>query len=416
MRSFSTGQVVALGLRYAFARRGNGAISFISISALLGMAIGVMMLIVVLSVMNGFERELRQRLLGAVSHAVLFPQQHLDSGLLREYLLAKPGVVGVAPLLQLQVLMEHSGRTAGALVSGIDPQLEPEVSILSAHLLKGELQDLRASGYGVLLGDRLARSLNVQVGDEVLFFTPTPRNSAIGILPRVRAFTVLGLFAYGAEIDSSYAYIHIADAERLMGRGLPVNLRVRLDDLFHAREQAHNLAAAASKELQTPILATDWTRTYGSLFRAVGLEKLVVGLLLSSIIAIAAFNVFTSLAMTASEKRSDIAILRTIGASRIQVLGVFTAQGLALGVGGVVLGTLLGVPLALNIDSLFVVVENWLGIQILDVYFIDYFPSHLRIDDVVVVVTAAIILSVCAALYPAWRAANQDPVETLGHE
>ncbi len=403
-----------LGLRYALAR--GGATSFISLSALLGMAIGVMVLITVLSVMNGFERELRGRILGAVAHAVAQVPAGVPSGAFDEALRAAPGVAGSAPLLQMQGLLSAAGRTRAVLVSGIDPQREPEVSILPGFIRSGSLADLTPGRYGILLGEIVAARLGVEPGDSLVLLTPRMRQSVAGALPRVRRFTVVGEFAYGAELDANYAYIHLADALALSGAAAVPGIRLRLDDVLEAHRTADRLEQDMQARFGAPVYVRDWGATYGSLFRAVGLEKLMVGLLLFSIVLVAVFNVFAALAMTVVEKRGHIAMLRTAGVSRVQIIGVFVTQGLALGLFGLALGAFLGVLLGSHIDAVMALLQRWLGVRFLEVYFIDYFPTDLRWGDVGAVCGVAALLSLLATLYPSWRAAGQDPAEVLSYE
>ena len=329
---------------------------------------------------------------------------------------AHEGVAGVAPLVQLQAMAATDFGVSGVLASGIDPEFEPTVSILPQHLLSGGLDRLRSGGYGILLGDRLAARLGVNLGDDVTLITPSIRSTLAGFYPRLRVFEVVGMFSYGAELDELYAYIHWRDAARLIKRQYPFSLRVQLEDLFEAPMVIAELAGELNPEPGMALPSQDWTHTHGTLFRAVRTEKLVIGLLLSTLVIVAAFNLLASMIMTVSDRRADIAVLRTIGARRSEILWMFITQGVVLGLVGIVLGVSLGVPLGIWIDSFINQLEQLLGVRLMEAYFIDYFPSQLLWSDVLVVAVLAFILSVLATIYPALRAAREDPAEILSHE
>lgn len=405
-----------IGLRYLSAKRRNHFISFISASSLIGMTLGVAVLILVLSVMNGFGNELRERVLGMVPHGVIYERGGIqDWQVLATRVEQMPGVVAAAPLTRLQGMFAHSGRVQGALITGIEPAAESRVSILPEHLKQGNLESLEAGSYNVFLGEILARSLNAKVGDKVTLMLPEATLSPAGVLPRVKRLTVSGIFAVGAELDANLAVIHLADAAKL--ERLPAqaqSLRIKFDDLFDAPRLIWRLVA----ELDGEFSGSDWTRTHGNLFQAIRMEKTMIGLLLLIIVAVASFNIVSTLVMAVTDKQADIAILRTFGATPATIMKIFMVQGIAIGMLGVVLGTVLGIMAALSISDLVAWIEQLLHIQILssDVYFISYLPSALMWQDVVTVVLSALALSFLATLYPSWRAAKVQPAEALRYE
>ena len=408
---------VKIGLRYARAKRANHFISFISFSSIAGIALGVAVLITVLSVMNGFDRELRQRILGMVPHATVWGDPTLDDWQKTADLVAEmPGVKAVAPHIQAQVMFQSSRGVHGALLNGINPDLEATVSILPDHMTSGALSDLKSGEFGIVLGEQLARMLGVRLGDKVTALMPKANVSIAGITPTLKRFTLVGTFKVGAELDSSLAYIHIQDAARLK-RYQPEDveaLRVAFDNLFDAPSLIWDIARAIPGQNKV----SDWTRTHGNLFQAIKMEKTMIGLLLLLIVAVAAFNIVSTLVMVVTDKRTDIAILRTMGLTSGQVMWVFVVQGIFIGLLGTLIGLLLGVTAALNVSDAIAWLEGLLGVQFLsgDVYFINYLPSQLEWQDVRLIVTAAFCMTVLATLYPAWRASKVDPAEALRYE
>jgi len=405
-----------IGLRYLAAKRRNHFISFISASSMVGMTLGVAVLILVLSVMNGFDRELRERILGMVPHAVLFERGGIqDWQSLAKEVEQIPGVAGAAPLTRLQGMLGFGGRVHGAMVTGIEPEAESRVSILPNHIKEGQLSDLQPGSYKVFLGELLARQLNVKLGDKVTLLLPEATLSPAGVLPRIKRLEVAGVFAVGAELDSSLAIIHLADAAKL--ERLPAeaqSLRIKFDNLFSAPQGVWSIV----NQLDGDYSASDWTRTHGNLFQAIKMEKTMIGLLLLIIVAVAAFNIISTLVMAVTDKQADIAILRTMGARPGTIMRIFMVQGLAIGVIGVALGTLLGVLAALGISDLVAGLERLFGMQVLssDVYFISYLPSQLIWSDVILISSASLLLSFLATLYPSWRAAKVQPAEALRYE
>lgn len=407
-----------VGWRYTRSQRGNLFISFISLVSMLGLMLGVAALIVVLSVMNGFDRELKQRILGMVPHAVV---NGYDSPLdewqpLREQLLSAADVEGVAPYTQAQGMLSASGRVQPVLVNGIDTELEASVSIAAQQMVRGELGDLVEGGYNIVLGELLARFLGVQLGDKVNLVLPEASVSVAGVVPRMKRFTVVGIFSVGAELDANLAYVHLADAARLkrMPEGSAEGLRIKFADLFEAPVRVRELA----RDLPVAVYTSDWTRTHGNLFQAIQLEKRMIGLLLFLIVFVAAFNIVSTLVMVVTDKRADIAILRTLGATPGTVLRIFMIQGSLIGFLGTLLGSILGVILALTVSDLVAWVEQQFGIQFLssDVYFISYLPSELQMPDLLTVVGVTLAISFTATIYPAWRASRTQPAEALRYE
>jgi lipoprotein-releasing system permease protein len=415
--SLSPGSLpLGIGLRYLSAKRRNHFISFISASSMVGMTLGVAVLILVLSVMNGFDRELRERILGMVPHGVLYQAGGIQDW---QELAARvdqfPGVEASAPLTRLQGMMGANGRVRGVIVTGVAPEAEARVSILPEHMTEGSITDLLPGEYGVLLGDLLARSLDVVVGDKLTLMLPEATLSPAGVIPRVRRLTVVGIFSVGAELDSNLAVIHLQDAAKL-GRlnGAAESLRIKFTNLFDAPTLIWQLV----NKLDGLYSGSDWTRTQGNLFSAIRMEKTMIGLLLLMIVAVAAFNIISTLVMVVTDKQADIAILRTMGAKPRTIMAIFMVQGLSIGIVGVVLGTVLGVIAALTISDLVAWAEKLFGFQILssDVYFISYLPSQLLLSDVAVIMSASLLLSFLATLYPSWRASRVQPAEALRYE
>ncbi|WP_221798692.1 lipoprotein-releasing ABC transporter permease subunit [Oceanobacter mangrovi] len=415
--SLSAGSLpLGIGLRYLAAKRRNHFISFISASSMVGMTLGVAVLILVLSVMNGFDRELRQRILGMVPHGVVYKAGGIqDWQALAQEIKEFPGVAGVAPLTRLQGMMAVNGRVKGVLVTGVDPAAEPDVSILPEHIKTGSLADLTPGSYNVLLGELLARNLGVVEGDKLTFMLPEATLSPAGVIPRVRRLTVAGVFSVGAELDANLAVINLQDAGKL-GRinGEAESVRVKFDDLF----QAPKLIWKLINNLDGFYSGSDWTRTHGNLFAAIHMEKTMIGLLLLMIVAVAAFNIISTLVMVVTDKQADIAILRTMGAKPSTIMAIFMVQGLSIGLVGVVLGTTLGVLGAWSISDIVAWAESVFGFHILnpDVYFISYLPSQLLWSDVAMITGSSLVLSFLATLYPSYRASRVQPAEALRYE
>ncbi|MBZ5486698.1 lipoprotein-releasing ABC transporter permease subunit [Halomonas aquamarina] len=405
-----------VGLRYVRAKRRNHFISFISLTSMLGLMLGVAVLILVLSVMNGFDHELRTRILGMVPHTKI----ELSEGLveweaLAERLIQRERVIGAAPYVEQQGMFSAAGRNQGAMVNGINPDWEDQVSIIGKHMRQGSLDDLVPGEWNVVLGSMLARQLGVGVGDYVTLLVPEASITPAGVFPRLKRFTVSGIFSVGADLDANLAYANIEDMQTLARLGNAVGgLRLELDDLFIAGSETQDIV----NELGPGYRGTDWTASHGNLFQAIQMEKRMIALLLTVIIAVAAFNIVSTLVMVVTDKRADIAILRTIGATPRSIMGIFIVQGLAIGLIGIAVGVAVGILLALTVSDLISWFEATFGIQFLDagVYFISDLPSQLQWDDVRDIVLAAFGLTFLSTLYPAWRAARVQPADVLRYE
>lgn len=405
-----------IGLRYVRAKRRNHFISFISLTSMLGLMLGVAVLILVLSVMNGFDHELRTRILGMVPHTKVESRAGMvEWEALAERLMERERVIGAAPYVEQQGMFSVGGRNEGAMVNGIHPDWEERVSIVGRHMQQGSLADLQPGEWNVVLGSILARRLGVEVGDRVTLLVPEASITPAGVFPRLKRFTVSGIFSVGADLDAALAYANIEDMQALARLGDAVGgLRLELDDIFAASAETR----AIVNELGAGYRGIDWTFSHGNLFQAIQMEKRMIALLLTVIIAVAAFNIVSTLVMVVTDKHADIAILRTIGATPRSIMGIFIVQGLAIGVIGILVGVGLGVLLALTISEIIAGVESLFGIKFLDsgVYFISNLPSRLDWLDVRNIVAAALGLTFLSTLYPAWRAAKVQPAEVLRYE
>lgn len=406
-----------IGLRYTAAKRRNHFISFISLTSMIGLMLGVAVLIIVLSVMNGFDRELKQRILGMVPHATIQGANGPLDDWERIDQLAQnhPRVEAAAPYIQGQGMVTGGGNVRGVLLNGILPEEEATVSIIENHFLEGSLSELKAGEFGIIIGRTMANSLNLGVGDRLTVVLPEASVTPAGVLPRLKRFTIKGIFSVGAELDGNYALIHMDDASRLMRTGgRAEGIRLLVDDLFAAPSVAHEVA----RTLDGRYYVSDWTRTHGNLFQAIRMEKTMIGLLLMFIVAVAAFNIVSTLVMVVTDKTADIAILRTMGATPGRIMRIFIVQGAVIGIFGTLVGTALGILGAFYISDVISWVETILGHQFLsaDVYFISYLPSQLQWNDVFVISGAGLVLSLLATIYPAWRASRVEPVEALRYE
>lgn len=405
-----------IGLRYTAAKRRNHFISFISLTSMIGLMLGVAVLIIVLSVMNGFDRELQQRILGMVPHAIIEGAEPLpDWQLIDQQVEKHPRVLAAAPFIQGQGMVTGGGNVRGVMLNGILPDQEKTVSIIENHMVEGSLDDLVAGEFGIIIGKLMANGLRLQIGDKVTVVLPEASVTPAGVLPRLKRFTVKGIFSVGAELDGNYTLIHMADAAKLMRTdGKAQGIRLLVDDLFAAPKVAQEAAAM----LNGRYYVSDWTRTQGNLFQAIRMEKTMIGLLLMFIVAVAAFNIVSTLVMVVTDKTADIAILRTMGATPGRIMRIFIIQGAVIGVVGTLTGTSLGVLGALNISTFISWLEGVLGHKFLsaDVYFISYLPSQLQWQDVLIISSAGLAMSLLATLYPAWRASRIDPAEALRYE
>jgi lipoprotein-releasing system permease protein len=407
-----------IGLRYTRAKRRNHFISFISGISMVGIALGVAALIVVLSVMNGFQKELRARILGVASHVQISgPNNQLaDWPALVKAAEARPGVVAAAPYVNAQGMLSNDGNVRGAIVRGIDPRLEDGVADIGRHMVAGSLERLVPGEFGIVLGSELARALRAYPGDRVTLIAPQGLVTPAGVVPRLKQFRVLGIFEVGMfEYDSGLALINLEDAQRLYQMDDRVSgVRLKLEDLFKSREVARDLV----QSLGRGFYVSDWTESHANFFRAVQIEKNVMFIILLLIVAVAAFNIVSTLVMAVTDKQADIAILRTLGASPGSIMKIFMVQGALIGVIGTLIGVVGGVLLAFNIDVVVPFLERMLNLKFLSpqVYYITDLPSDPQRRDIVVIAVVSLLLSLLATLYPSWRASRVRPVEALRYE
>jgi lipoprotein-releasing system permease protein len=407
-----------IGLRYTRAKRRNHFISFISMISMLGIALGVAALIVVLSVMNGFQTELRGRILAVVSHVQISGAsgEMSDWQRVAEQSATQPGVVAAAPYVQEQAMLSFGQSVRGTIVRGILPDYEDKVVDFRSHMKDGKLDSLAPDTFNIVLGSELARSLGVFVGDKVTVIAPQGVVTPAGVVPRLKTFTVSGVFEVGMfEYDSGLALIHMQDAQRLYRMEDRVSgVRLKLDDLFKAPTIVRQLA----NRLDTAAYISDWTRSHANFFRAVAIEKNMMFIILSLIVAVAAFNIVSTLVMAVTDKQADIAILRTLGASPGSIMSVFMVQGALIGFIGLALGVAGGVALALNVDVVVPFIERLLGTELMskEVYYISSLPSELQWNDVLTITGVSFVLSLVATIYPSWRASRVNPAEALRYE
>ncbi len=403
---------VNIGLRYGFSHR--SFIAQVSSLAIFGLALSTAVLIVVLSVVNGFERELQTRLFGIMPHVTLRArtQQAEDPAALAT-LAALPGVSGVASYLQGPVLLANIKDVHGALLTGIDPQSYIAVSRLADYVEEGSLERLATTPFGLLLGKGLARKLGVNAGDQVTVVLPEGSVSPLGVHPRQRRFEVVGLINTSSEIDNSAAYTYLASAQKMFRAADNVHgYQLRLSDLFAAEQ----VGRAANVALGTGYFASSWMRTHGSLYRAIGLQKLTMFVLLSFLVGVAAFNLVSTLVMVVNERRADIAVLRTLGTSTSVVMIAFITLGLVIGLLGILLGVLAGVGLGALLEHGFAWLSSRFQLNLLSQYFVNYLPVDTRASDIVIVSVTALVLCLFSAIYPAWRAARLLPTRILKYE
>lgn len=414
---------LTLGWRYTRAGRAtrkNGFISFISGVSMLGIALGVAALIIVLSVMNGFQKEVRDRMLGVLAHIEVFAPGGAalpDLDLTLNEVKAHPQVLGAAPFIAAQALLARGEDIKGALVRGVDPALEGDVTDIFAPRagVPSVLQRLQPGAFGVVLGLDLARNLGVREGDTVTLIAPSGQVTPAGVVPRLKQMVVVGTFDSGHyEYDAGLVLLHQDDAARIFRLEGPTGIRLKIANLHQAREVAQQLAGTLSGDL----LLRDWTRTNRTWFAAVQLEKRMMFIILTLIVAVAAFNLVSTLVMTVTDKRADIAILRTLGASPRSIMGVFVVQGAMVGIVGTISGLALGLGVAFNIDVIVPALENLLGASFLprDVYLISRMPSDPQSTDIVPIALISLVLAFVATLYPSWRASRVNPAEALRYE
>jgi lipoprotein-releasing system permease protein len=414
---------VFVGLRYTRAKRKNHFISFISFTSMIGIALGVWALIVVLSVMNGFQDELRNRILGVASHIEItgFNNQlndwqqviHLTSQIQNQ---DQSKIIASAPYVMAQGMLSFGQSVQGSLIRGVLPDEESKVSDLAQHMKAGQLSNLKAGEFNIVLGSDLAMSLGVGIGDKVVLMAPQGQFTPTGVVPRIKQFNVVGIFQIGMyEYDAGLALIHMADAQKLYRMGVNVSgVRLKLNDLFDAPEEARLI----DQQLHNDYYVTDWSQQHANFFKAIQLEKRVMFIILALIVAVAAFNIVSTLVMAVTDKRADIAIMRTFGASPSSILKIFMIQGALIGVIGTLAGAVLGVITALNIETIVPFIEHTFHVQFLakDVYYISDLPSKLVWSDVWSILILSFVLSLLATLYPSYRASRINPAEALRYE
>ncbi|TMH69455.1 MAG: lipoprotein-releasing ABC transporter permease subunit [Betaproteobacteria bacterium] len=410
---------LAVGLRYTRARKGSGRnafVSFIAFTSMAGIVVGVWALIVVLSVMNGFQLELRNRILSVASHIEVrgFPELK-DPAAVTQIARRNPRVVAAAPYVLGQAMLSAGEANRGVLIRGVDPAQEDTVADIGRHMVRGSLSTLTPGSFNMVLGAELARALGARVGDSVVAITPQGVVTPAGTLPRIKTFKVAGIFEINmSEFDSSLAFVNIDDAEKLYRLENATGVRLKLDDMFAAPRVANELSAVMPVDTDV----RDWTRNHANFFRAVAIEKRMMFIILTLIVAVAAFNIVSAQVMVVTDKKADIAILRTLGAAPKSILAIFMIQGMLIGVIGTLIGVVTGVLTALNIDTIVPAIERALNIQFLDktVYYISDLPSDLQSGDVITVALIALFLALAATIYPSWRAARVNPAEALRYE
>jgi lipoprotein-releasing system permease protein len=407
-----------VGLRYTRAKRRNHFISFISLTSMLGITLGVSAMIIVLSVMNGFEKEMRTRILDMISHLNLtnYENRIPESPALLKKATQHPHVLAAASYIQAEGMLIHGTSVNGSVIRGVVPEEEARVSKVAERMEAGKLSDLKPGKYNIVLGYDLANILGVNVGDKITMVTPSVNVTPAGILPRLKRFTVSGIFNIGMyQYDSAMALIHLKDAQKLFRMpGMISGVQLELDDLFNAPKVAQELRTHGFEDYWV----RDWSSYHSNWFRAVKIEKRMIFLLLLLIVAVAAFNIVSTLVMMVTDKESDIAILRTLGASPATIMRIFMVQGSLIGVIGTLLGGVVGVLAALNLEQVVSAVESILGFKVIDpsVYYISDLPSDLHWGDVWVICLAALSISLIATVYPARRASRTQPAEALRYE
>ena len=405
-----------IGQRYTHSRRRNRFISFISFASMLGIMLGVMVLITVLSIMNGFEKELRDKILGVVAHVTVSGTngQLADWPVQLDKLKAEKHVVGAAPYVQKQVMLTNGNLMRGVILQGIDPALQDKVSDVNFKMIDGSFSNLKPHEYGIVLGVEVAAGLGVMPGDKVTVIVPQVQVTPAGVIPRIRRFTVVGVYEIGhPEYDGMSGFIELSDASRLFRLGDDVGgIRLKLDDMFAAQSVGQDLKTKGYGTV------TDWSEEHGSLFRAVKTERIVMTLILFLVVCVALFNLVASLMMAVNDKEADIAILRTFGMSGQRIMRIFMIQGSIIGIFGTVVGVGLGVLLSLNISSVMGWLEATFGFKVFsaDLFYISEIPSDLRWENVIWITLAALIASVLATIYPAKRASQIQPAESLRYE
>ena len=409
-----------VGIRYTRAGKRSGRnsfISFISLISMAGIALGVAALIVVLSVMNGFQKEVRDRMLSVLSHIEVFDAsgEMQDWRAVAKQTFQNPAVLGAAPYVAAQAMMTRDDNVRGVVIRGVLPEEEPKVSDVAGQVRQGKFSDLKPGEFNIVLGGELARGLRVTLGDKVTLIAPQGQVTPAGVLPRLKQFTVVGIFEAGHyEFDSSLAFIQLEDAEKMFRLNAPSGVRLRIKDMLQAPQVTYEL----SKTLNGNLYLRDWSQQNSNWFAAVKTEKRMMFIILALIVAVAAFNLVSTLVMTVTDKQADIAILRTLGASPSSIMKIFVIQGALVGLLGTAIGVGLGVLVALNIDVIVPFIERLLHVQFLpkSIYVISELPSDLIWSDVWSIGAVAVVLAFLATLYPSWAAARVKPAEALRYE
>lgn len=407
---------VAIGLRYLRAKRRNGFISFISMASILGIALGVMVLITTLAVMSGFQKEIRDRLLQMSAHATVSADgepmanwQHAVDVATKD-----PRVAGAAPYIEIQGMLSGL-RVQGAIIQGVDPAQESKVSVLAEKMTKGKLDSLQPGEFNMVVGKELAIWLGVDVGDSVVATLAEVQGTPMGAMPRVKRFKVSGIFEAGSnEVDRGVAFTNMQDMERVLRMDGVTGVRLKMHDM----DQAYTVARDLAVNLNGYYRVSDWTQENANLYHSLRMEKTVMGILLSLIVAMGAFNLVSSQVMLVTDKQADIAILRTLGLTPGGVMQVFMVQGTLIGVFGTIVGVISGITLTLNLERILGLIETIFNIKLLpeDVYYITGLPTDMQTGDIVVITIVALLMSFAATIYPAWRAARTQPAEALRYE
>ncbi|MGK0296522.1 MAG: lipoprotein-releasing system permease protein [Gammaproteobacteria bacterium] len=406
-----------IGLRYVRAKRRNHFISFISMISMTGIALGVMALITVMSVMNGFEKELTDRILGMVSHAMVigYDDSLRDWRPVQQRLETQPEIIGAAPYIEAEGMVVYEKRVKGTVIQGILPDEESNVSVISTKMIEGSLDNLQPGEFGIVLGSELSRILGVIIGDKITVVAPTANATPAGIIPRLKQFTLVGIFEIGMhEYDSALVLMHMDDAAKLFRKLSPDGLRIKTTNLMSAPQVSRNII----NKMPGNYGVIDWTQQHANFFRALKTEKTVMFVILTLIVAVAAFNIISTLVMMVTDKQADIAVLRTIGASPGSIMRIFMIQGTIIGAIGILMGIVSGVWLAMNVETLVPAIESLFGMKFLspDVYYISDLPSDLHWKDVLMIGLVSFFFCLLATIFPAWRAANIQPAEALRYE
>jgi lipoprotein-releasing system permease protein len=409
-----------IGLRYTRAKRRNQFISLISLISMLGIALGVVVLITILSVLNGFDREIKKQVFGMISPIVLgsYNGQISDWQALEKSVAHHPGITGIAPFISGQAMLTNSNVTEPAIVTGINPQQEKNVSALATQMIQGQLTNLKPGQFGIILGENLANHLNVKINDGVIVAIPKGSFTTTGITPSFKQFTVVGIFRAGGGgfgFDAKFAYIDLSDAQNLFGLGNAVSaLHINVKDIYAAPRIARELEPQLSPTLR----AGNWTEQLGDFFENIRTTKTMMFFIFILIIAVAVFNLISTMVMAVKNKQADIAILRTFGATPNMILTIFVVQGAAIGIGGTFLGVVFGMLLAWNISAISIWIQHVLHTQLISssVYFVNYLPSELHMSDVIAISIVTLVLCLLATLYPAWTAAKTEPADALRYD